>query len=582
MIALQLGLRAWALFPSWFYSDDYRLMTQARDQGFGRAYLGEPFDGHLLPLGRAIAFLVQSSGRADWTTAASVTWTLQALASVLCLVMLVVLFGVRWGILVPLGLYLFLAVTVPASMWWAASLSQQPFQVVFFATVASWVTYLRGRSPWWLCATFVAVALGLSTYEKALLLLPVMAFVMLAYFAAGTPLARARACLSSYWPSLVLAALVAVGYLVVYAALVESPVRLPGPGVAGRLADTMLGTALPSGLTGGPWRWSADNPPVARADPPDWTVHASWVLIVLVVLWLFARRSRTLRAWALLAGYAASAYLLLFSSRVAAFGAGLGLEYRYLTDVVLVLSLCVGLATMPLRGAVESSAPRTDPLVRSHLRTPWPAVVVALVCASGIVSTVRYVAVWHDDNPGDAWAHSVMDGLRGQGEVDLADTSVPEAVMPAFAAPYNRASAIVPLLVDNARFPEASNRLTVLDGDGVPRAASVQAVAQSSRGPDDGCGWRIDGGASVRVPLDTTTFDYDWWMRIGYLASGDGPLTVVAGDDDVDARVVAGLGTLFVHVTGEVGAVTFTGLAPGTTLCVDQVQVGSLEPGGYL
>lgn len=583
LVALQLAVRAWALFPSWFYTDDYRFLDQATGASWGWDYLSLPMDNHFMPLGRAIAYAVATSGHVNWGLAATFTWSLQLLADLACVLMLVTAFGARWRILLPLVVYLFSAVTVPAMMWWAAALNQLPLQVVLFLAVTTWLHYARTRSWRWLGATVALLLVGLLAYEKTLLVLPVLAFVLAAYFARGGPRERLRGLLGSYWPALAVSVVLGLVFLGYYTSQVETATDPAGAGLAGRLADTMLGTALGSGLLGGPWRWDASNPPVARAAPPDWAVHLSWVLVVVAVLWLVLTRTRTVRALAMVAGYAVGAYLVLVTSRVQAFGAGLGLEYRYLTDVVPVLALGVGLATMPLLGAVESSEARTEPLVA--VRAPrWvlPAVVVALV-VSGLVSTVRYVKVWHDDNPGEVWTSAVIDGLRGRGQVQLADQVVPEDVVPFFLRPYNTTEVIVPLLVGNVQFPTSSHRLAALTPDGDPVRADIpEPVATSLPGPLPGCGWKVDRGGSVTVPLDARTFDYVWWVRIGYLGSADDEVTLRMGDSTVQASVRRGLQELYVRVQTTMDSVTLSGMDPETTVCVDKVEVGELQPGGPL
>jgi hypothetical protein len=106
----------------------------------------------------------------------------------------------------------------------------------------------------------------------------------------------------------------------------------------------------------------------------------------------------------------------------------------------------------------------------------------------------------------------------------------------------------------------------------------IDAAVTSEEGPLAECGWSV--GASGRsIPLRTGTLDVDWWLRIGYLASQRTDVTVTAGDVSRDATVNPGIGSLFVHATGAFDEVRVSGLAPGTTLCVDVIEVGTVEPG---
>jgi hypothetical protein len=89
-------------------------------------------------------------------------------------------------------------------------------------------------------------------------------------------------------------------------------------------------------------------------------------------------------------------------------------------------------------------------------------------------------------------------------------------------------------------------------------------------------------GGTTTVPLETTVFDFGWWIRIGYLASADDRIVVRAAGTEHEVDVARGLHSVFLHVTGSFDAVTVGGLAPGTTVCVDTVEVGNAAPGAPL
>ncbi|CAI9419918.1 hypothetical protein [Nocardioides sp. T2.26MG-1] len=581
LVALQLGLRAWQLFRSWFYADDYRLLDAATGSSFSLDYVLQPFDSQFMPFGRAIAWTVARSGHVDWVAAASLTLVVQALASSACLWMLVTLFGPRWGALAPLALYLTSALSMPGVMWWAASLNQLPLQAVLFTAVAVWVHYLRDPRPGPLALSLAIVGIEFLAYVKAVLVLGVMAFIVLAYFSTGGPRQRVTEAVRRYWLA-ALAAVVAGGAFVAYY-LVEVPSVFAQPTVrvASDLADTMLLTSFPTGLVGGPWRWDASNPPAAVADPPGALVHVAWVVIALGVVGIALRRRRSLRAWVLLGAYLAVAYVLLLVSRAPITGGYGGLEYRYISDVAAVSVLCIGLATMPLTGAVESSEPRQRPLLL--LQPPPLAVVVltALLCGSGLVSSTQYSNVWADENPGADYVHTAIDGLHGQGELDLADQVVPATVMPPLSAPLNTTSRLLPLLADNVSFPTSTPTLVVLDDGGMPFRAVVEPTVESLAGDLPGCGWRVRSPI-VSIPLDHRVFDFGWWIQVDYLASADDVMRVRVGDEEQEVGVTRGLNTVFLHVDSSFDAVDVGGLSPGTTVCVDTVTVGQPKPAGPL
>lgn len=574
MVALQLGHRAWAVLSGFFYFDDYVLLLEARERGLTLDYLAEPFNSHLMPGTRALLWLVDASGPLNWGLAATLTLALQAVASLAALWMLVVLFGPRWPVLVPLAVYLTTASTAQATLWWISSLNQISIQATFFVAVGAWVLYLRTRRLAWLLGAAAAVATGLLFFQKALLVLPVLVLLALAFFATGGVVARVTHLVRRYWPALVVMGAVA-GLYAVYA-LAEVPQPFTGREVdAAGLTWNMVSSAALAAW-GGPWSWEW-NPGGAWADAPLWLEVAALAATAVLVAWSVARRRRAGWAWLLVGGYLALDIVLVATSRAPVFGAEIGLAYRLQTDVVCALVLALGLLLLPLRGAVEPVEPRT-PGHRGRGRILVAATVA--VAVSGLVSWTSYAGIWHDNNASEAYVRTLDAELDRTGRTFLADREVPEDVMPAafFAPDLNKVSVFTRLLGQPAEFPDASARLTVVDDDGRLHPATLDPVLESRPGPVANCGW-LNEGPSLRVPLEGRTLPLTWWVRIGYLASAPDRVTVTTGDQQVEAALVEGLGTLFLRTEAAYDEVVVFGLDDGTGLCVDVVQVGNLVVG---
>ena len=579
MVASQLAFRAWVIYPSWFLFDDYVFLGDARDHPLDVSYLMTPYFEHPLPGGRLIAWVVAHSGDLNWSLAASGTLVMQAVASLAALWMLVVLFGARPPILVPLGLYLTSAMTMPGFTWWVAAFTLIPVQVAIFVATALWVMHLRTRRWLPLVGTAATIAVGLAFDVKAALTFPVLAFIAISYFASGSVVARVRTVVVRYrlgWGVLFL-----LGGLYTWYYLVTVP-RLIGQSVVpalGGVLSNMLGTAFPSGAMGGPWHWDPATPPTALSDAPDVLVHLSWVVLGLVVVYLALRRTRTLRAWVLLSAYLLVLGVLLTGVR-GNLGPGVGREFRYLTEATCILTLCLGLATMTLPGAVESSTPRTTPLVAPAPRILVVALVVG-VLVSGVVNSATYAHIWHTQNAGDAYMHRLAADVSAAGQVDLAETRAPESVLTPLLTPLNNTRTLAPLVTGRVDFPTTSPQLAVVGPEGGLYDALIRLGVESEKGPIPGCGWLVtEDGAEI--PLRGRAFFWTWWVRIGYLSSANDTIEVTMGSQQRTAEVVRGVHSLYAYAERSFDSVRIDGVEPGTTLCVDTIEVGEPVPGGPL
>ena len=94
-----------------------------------------PHSGHLMPLGRLLIDLSVAGGLFSWPATAAVTIAFQAAIALAAVWMLRTLFGLRWGIVPPLLVFLFSPVTMPATVWWAAALNQLGQQIGLLCAV---------------------------------------------------------------------------------------------------------------------------------------------------------------------------------------------------------------------------------------------------------------------------------------------------------------------------------------------------------------------------------------------------------------------------------------------------------------
>lgn len=581
LVVVSIAFRAWMLFPSWFLLDDFHFLDTGRIARPTLDYLLTPYNGNLMPGGRVVAWVVARFGLVSWTAVAFSSLLFHAAAALAAVWMLITLFGRRPMILVPLVVYLSSAMATPSLVWWSAALNQLPLQVAYLVAIAAWVRYLRGRHLGWLGLTLLAVAAGLFFWVKAILVLPVLAYLAVAYFARGNLVRRFITLARQHVVALVASLVVALAYVAIYLTNTPDQSNDFSLGLAVELAGTMLGRAWGTTAVGGPWTWNNFAPPTAYAGPNDAAVTAAWVLIVLTVLYLWMRRRRTLRAWVLVLGYDAALLGLLLTSRAPSFGAGIGLELRYIADGLVVVVLALGLATMPVLGAVESSEARDEPLLTRPAPRWLGGLVVAAVAVGGVVSSWQYAHIWHTQNASASYMLRLKAQLDQRGPTDLAPQIAPERVFSSLAAPANNTDYFVPLLSGFARFPSVSDDLVMVSPSGQLTSTVISPVITTLPGPVDGCGWKVTARGRT-IPLSGRAFDFVWWIKVPYLASESSRLTIRLGDTEVDTSVRAGLHDLYLRVEDTFDEIGFEDLDDDVTLCLDTVTVGAPEPGDPL
>ena len=585
MVVGQLSFRAWAAYGGWFYVDDFKFLATSREP-LTLDLLLTPHDDKLMPSGLLIAWLVAQGGAFPWPAAATSLVLMQAVASLAAWLMLRTVFGSRWGIVPLLALYLFLPMTLTAFMWWGAAINLVPIQAAMFLAVAAHVTYLRTRRFRWILTTALVIAVGMTFFQKSLLIYPVILLLSYFWFARGNAPRRVWDALRRWWPAWTVHGLVLGGYLGYHLTHIDSPVSVDstvdyGGVLSGVAFQTFLTTAV-----GGPVRWSEAVLPAAQVDPPVAVLAAAALLAGGTIAYAAMRRTFTWPAWGLIVGYVLIDGFLLASGRGSTAGVLASVEARYVSDAAPVLVLALGLAFMPLRASgTTSSMPRQSPILTSTPPTWSFAAIGALVAAGSAVSSVQYVSFWHDDFAARVFVDNVTAAERRTGDLRILDAEVPAAVILPGLYPYTLPSRF---FADNTNVHpvKRGTNLAVLDDQGVARIPVIDGGVRAAPPPAGSCGRLYSTDPKQKefarpngltLQMSGRGFGFGTWVSIGYLATKDSEVTVTAGDASRRIPLVRGANTYFMRPGKDVDEVSFNDLAKNTTLCVSSVQIGTLS-----
>ena len=600
LIIVQTVYRGWLSSRGWFVGDDFAFIGRAQTMPlWSHDYLITDYNGHVMPGAFFIVHLFTSWWPFSFAPVVALNVVLQLATAVLFYRLLVMLFGARPGILLALGVYLFAPLTLPAFLWWAAALNQLPQQLAMVGALCLHVSYLRTGRTWrgWLGA--LAVAGGLLFSEKTLVVVVFIAALTVFYFGAGTPARRVLTAWRRHWPVWVAYLVVVIPYAAYYLTAVPTQARSGATSESvSELATNMIGHAVFPALLGGPWRWYSVSANAAVAHPTSVAVWASLIVAVAVISASILLAHRAVYAWILAGIYAAMVIGLLAASRGAVVGPIAGLEYRYSTDLGLIVALCGALAFLPLRGDFQRAEPQQ--LIRrssataalTHLResvatpeketSPAPAAspllgpiaVVALLFVSALISNNGYERVW-SDNLAKTYVQTARADIESHhGQLTIADVGVPDRVVWSLVTPGHMTSQLLGHSEPRPRFlqpGESSETLYIPDDGGHLRIAGVRGV-NNAPGPNGACGWYVAADRTY-VALAQPTYAWSWIVRIGYLASKNTTTDITVGDTTTHVAIRAGVHSLYVMGSGRFEDIAFAGLPTGT-LCTNDVQVG--------
>jgi hypothetical protein len=602
LIALQAFVRGWMGLRGWFLIDDLAFIDRASTMAFwSRDYLLESWNGHFMPGAFAVVRVFTDLWPMNHTPVVLASTALQVVVGMVVFLLLRELFGPRRVILVPLMIYLLSPITLPAFLWWAAALNQLPQQLATAAALLLHLRYLRtGRIRLGIYAAATLFG-GLLFSEKTLLVFPLIPAMTVFYFTGGPPLARVRNAWLRHWKVWTAYLVVGLGYSGYYLGQVALPSNQGGTSAAGTVAVAFsaFGHALLPGIFGGPWRWFGVGAG-GIADPPDAAVLIVGLCTCAVIWVSISFRHRAVFAWLIIAGYALVNVALLAATRASLLGPIIGAEYRYSTDLALILVMFASMAFLPIYGSFKNAEPqllmarrarsttsgadRRSIITRtSSARTQLDdsrlvGLVLCLLGASFLYSTVGYDQLWHN-NPGKAYFANIQRDIeRTRTPITIANEAVPQSKLLFMLYPRNLTSRLFNAYSPRPKYlnPGASTpALYVPDDSGHLRLSRILGFTNQRR--PGICGWRVDADP-VSIPLERTTLDWLWTIRVDYIATADSTTTMTAGKTTTPVHLRAGLNSIYVMGNGRIASVDFWGLSGGASLCTNDVTVGTPAP----
>lgn len=594
----------------WFYWDDLTLGAQARAADTPIELLGRVHDGHLMPAGWVLEWVLAHTAWLHWPVAVALAGVLHAVAlAAVAWALWTIVPAPRRGPLVlgvPFALYALSPVAIPATAWIAAAIGALPLHAALAVGVALAVRGRRAacgegpgrpeqpdgpgdpvgpvaaarRTGLWLV---VVTAAGLMFTERALAVVPVaLAVVGMLHLLAGRQADGGalpwRAALWLFAP----AALLTAGWALLYRRLDTrdeiAPVEASWSGFVEVAQLTYRDVLLPA-AAGGPWTWERWHPGPPFAAPPGgaWLLGAAVLAAVLALA--LARRGRAAALLAIPAVYPLAPVAALAMARLGPEAAATtAATMRHVSEIPV---LCALVAALLWAAPGRESGPRRDPGARARTVRAAGALAAVVLVASSAVTTYLFARSWSEQP-----ARTYFANLRAAAETmdpgaTLLDQDVALEVLLPVVHPDNELSRLVGGADGYPAIAPYAREAMLVDARGVPRPAEVLALRHTQPGPEDGCGTPIGGRApaTVDVPLDGPLIDNLWHVQFGYLATGEGTARIAVGDGPAETvPLQEGLNQLTVRLTGAGDRLRLAVSPEAGTVCLGQARIGGLAP----
>ncbi|WP_298512301.1 hypothetical protein, partial [uncultured Nocardioides sp.] len=399
----------------------------------------------------------------------------------------------------------------------------------------------------------------------------------LLYFASGPVPHRVAHLWRTYRAAILSQAVLLGAYVVVY---VLYGINFEARTVASRpffgVLKYLAGIAFPSAVTGGPLRWRLADITQNEPDPSQLVLIGSWLVLAVVVFASVRTRRRGARAWLLPLSALVVNALLTAISRAIYFGPEIALDPRFQTEVAVLMPLAVGLAFLPVVGAVESSEPRPSGWRLDTPATVVPAAAVFLVASVVSASTfpLRNLGAISPERYVDRFEASAREQRGSQ----VLDRPVPTYIWSPLAFPTNLTSRILAPLGDLVDFRTATTDDAWRVDDSGQLVPLELTVSRSQRAPvrDSGCFATLTGGPST-WSLDGPVLGVDWYLRTSYETTEPVELTIGIGDTERTEQLEPGRHALLVPAGGQYDAVTLSTPAGSAPVCLRGLDVVSID-----
>lgn len=550
----------WFTLQGFLLLDDYELQALAYQAPWlDPSYLTQPWGGHFMPAGFALAQLLAKTVPFNYLPMAALITAGMTLFAAASARLFFFLLGNRWAALLPLGAVLVSGAIWDATTWWIASLNAVPLLVAIPAATYWHLRWLRDNRFRDALLAWGAAMTAALFFEKALGLVAFLGLISLALRGRwGTERRTGKSATLIVLYAVTVTAC-AVGYL---ASTTGNVAQLPDASVIASFLRVGL-LAFPSFLLGGPWEWAAPgvaNTPLALA-------IISLNAVLVLAIWQSVRNRRAALLWMGMLAYVIALIVVVASGR-SIWGVQVIAQPRYFSEAV-VYAVIIGTVSWAYLAPVPPSAAFPERW-RGGTRVVTAVVAIQLMVIA-LATTLPALSRSLLANPSRTYVVGAIDALTSDSGAVL-NGMVPGDVVWPLVAPRNQLSFVFSPMFDGKRFPDSSETLRVLNAFGAIRPGEV--VDTLAKPPNEPCPW-ILRETETSVPLPGPVPDYWHTLRFTYLAEAPTVVDVSLGSGPaVSVEIATGLNESYVFLQGGGQDLSFTRIDDGVGVCLSDIEVG--------
>jgi hypothetical protein len=532
---------------------------------------------------------------------------LQTLAVFLLYRLLVLLVGLRPGVLVVTALYAVNPLVVSNLTWLTTAACLVPAELTAIIAIHQHVRYTMTRRLRYALGSGIALLIGMCFWEKTAIIGLFLPVLSLGYLSTGSLRQRLRALVSRWpgWLATIAPPMVFVWYFLSrhYGGSAHT---ISVADLVHAVRTSWLRMAAPA-LFGGPWSWfDAGTAYVSWSSPTTVAVVLSQIAFAALVLvgWL-RTGTRSLWAWSIPALSVIVGTGMVAIGRYFAFGDLISVTMRYSFDFALALTLGAALALLPTSTydiAVRIASPKTPRDEPSESGSNEPGrigrllprrislgvaggMVGVAVVASSVVSTWRFQERW-EQNPTKPYVDTLTRNVARAGpSVNLYDTPISSKVAPYFFGPSVHLSSLLAWTHSKVRFDQTDTAPLLVDEQGGLRAASIIPAAYGVLPEGAICEILAQGTGSWRAPLTDKVSAGEGFLRLEYFQQRPATLDVfVETSSGALVSPVGGSRTAFPVTLGallfrvdapSVTAVVVKSHSAATNICIGNIVIGA-------